>query len=501
LADRKRVFILGLDALEPDYIKRWKDELPNLTKLGEEGCHDLLESTLPYNSPVAWTSFFTGMNAGKHGIFNWGHWREEASSFEPYSYNDIRARTLMEYLSDNNVSCSVLGFPMCYPSRSLEKVVWVCGLFHPESAGISELVSPPGIMNELKENGIELELSRPSQELMKQNMDEYLRQNIGINNRRVDAALHLYENHDIKVTLVLYDVTDHVNHVSQDWDQVKAVYKEADSQLGKVLERLRNDTILMVMSDHGSLKYRNRIAANKLLLEKGHITVRGPDAGDLEQISARIKRKYPYLHPFWKLAPRFLKEHVAKRNRKLKFDHIEEFRALNFYLHNQVYLLDDSLTGRVKEELMSLPGIKEVRTREELYSGPFVSEAPHLLCVTEDERDYLRPFPILGKGPGSYVTEDHSFGGGHRLHGVLYSNLQGDEFREEKRLMDLCPTILSLMGIPVPEEMDGRSLLRSAPEMRKKYDEGYIYPQREATKLSSEEFYYLEEQLKGMGYL
>jgi len=68
----KRVVVLGLDGLEPSLTEQFMQEglLPNLAKLRERGCYLRLGSTWPPISPVAWSSFSTGTNPGKHNIFD-----------------------------------------------------------------------------------------------------------------------------------------------------------------------------------------------------------------------------------------------------------------------------------------------------------------------------------------------------------------------------------------------------------------------------------------------
>jgi len=68
----KRLVILGLDGLSPVLVeKMWeKGELPNMKRLSEQGTFRHLGTTTPGVSPVAWSSFQTGVNPGKHGIFD-----------------------------------------------------------------------------------------------------------------------------------------------------------------------------------------------------------------------------------------------------------------------------------------------------------------------------------------------------------------------------------------------------------------------------------------------
>src|SRR5688572_27593061 len=68
----QKVFVLGFDGMDPTLAKKWMDEgkLPNLQRLAESGTFAKLETTQPSESPVAWASFATGVNPGKHNIYD-----------------------------------------------------------------------------------------------------------------------------------------------------------------------------------------------------------------------------------------------------------------------------------------------------------------------------------------------------------------------------------------------------------------------------------------------
>jgi len=68
----KKFVILGLDGMDPTLTEKFlkEDKLPNLAKLQKKGCFKKLATTIPSISPVAWSSFQTGSNPGKHNIFD-----------------------------------------------------------------------------------------------------------------------------------------------------------------------------------------------------------------------------------------------------------------------------------------------------------------------------------------------------------------------------------------------------------------------------------------------
>jgi predicted AlkP superfamily phosphohydrolase/phosphomutase len=84
---KQRVFVIGFDGMDPTLSRKWMDEgkLPNLKALAEEGVFAPLGSTQPSESPTAWSSFATGVNPGKHNIY------------------DFLTRDLATYLPDFNM--------------------------------------------------------------------------------------------------------------------------------------------------------------------------------------------------------------------------------------------------------------------------------------------------------------------------------------------------------------------------------------------------------------
>jgi len=65
-----KLLFIGIDGMEPSLYEEWKDELPNLRRIEEEGGYAHLKSAFPPLSAPAWASFMTGKNPGNHGILD-----------------------------------------------------------------------------------------------------------------------------------------------------------------------------------------------------------------------------------------------------------------------------------------------------------------------------------------------------------------------------------------------------------------------------------------------
>lgn len=149
LAKVKRVVILGLDGMEPTLVEKYMAEgkMPNLAKLREKGSYQTLGTTLPPLSPVAWSSFLTGCNPGKHNIFDFltidrRNYLPKLSSVDigastrclklgkyriPLGKPAIRglrkSRPFWGYLGDHGIFSSVIRVPITWPPEKFRGVL------------------------------------------------------------------------------------------------------------------------------------------------------------------------------------------------------------------------------------------------------------------------------------------------------------------------------------------------------------------------------------------
>lgn len=138
----KKMIVIGFDGMDPKILKNLMAEgkLPNFKKLSESGGFKELATSIPPQSPVAWSNFITGMNPGGHGIFDFIH-RDPESIF-PYlstSRSESSAKTIgigkwvlplssgkvsllrhgkafWEYLSENGIHTTVFRVPANFPT-------------------------------------------------------------------------------------------------------------------------------------------------------------------------------------------------------------------------------------------------------------------------------------------------------------------------------------------------------------------------------------------------
>lgn len=162
----KKLVILGLDGMDYAMTEKLMDEkkLPNLAKLRKEGCFKPLESTIPPISPVAWSSFQTGVNPGKHNIFDFltrdkKSYQPKLSSVDirgprrkisigkfnlPIGKADIRllrkSKPFWATLGENGIFSSVLRVPITFPPQRVYGVL-LSGMCVPDLRGTQGMFS------------------------------------------------------------------------------------------------------------------------------------------------------------------------------------------------------------------------------------------------------------------------------------------------------------------------------------------------------------------------
>jgi predicted AlkP superfamily phosphohydrolase/phosphomutase len=83
-APKKRLLILGIDGMDPQLLRRLMNEgkMPNFAALASHGSFLPLQTSIPPQSPVAWSNFITGMNPGGHAVFDFIH--RDPATLTPY---------------------------------------------------------------------------------------------------------------------------------------------------------------------------------------------------------------------------------------------------------------------------------------------------------------------------------------------------------------------------------------------------------------------------------
>ncbi|MEW6753125.1 MAG: alkaline phosphatase family protein, partial [Candidatus Latescibacterota bacterium] len=256
----------------------------------------------------------------------------------------------------------------------------------------------------------------------------------------------------------VFDGADRVQHMlwrgrespadgdGQPGEAVREAYVRMDGLVGRVRRRLDEQSALIVLSDHGFTGFRRTLDLNAWLRERGYLAVTADAGADmLEAVDWSRARAYAvgFGGIYLNLRGREARGVVAPG---------EEATALARQIAAELLEVRD---GHARP-------VSHVFRAAEVYRGPYAHEAPDLVVGLQP--GYRVAWRTLTGGVGPCVFEDNPrpWSGDHsvdpaQVPGVLFCDRA--LAARQPHITDVAPTILDLLGVPVPPYMDGRSLV------------------------------------------
>ncbi len=565
MRSKPRVIIMGADGATFDLIGPWVNQgrLPNFARVMREGVHGPLAPAPNMRSAACWTTFYTGKNPGKHGIYEFFETERSDYSIKFLNGSNCAEPSVWHLLDQQGRTSIAVNVPMSYPAEAVKGIV-MGGLCSPgrDSNGFCE---PPTILAELEERfgtyviepgitgcliGGKLNeaVRRLEHELeQKRQVLHYLIDNkewdfCAFVFRSLDSAQHCFWKYMDKTH------PDHDPALKEHYGEVIFnVYAKLDQALGELLDKLGPDDQLMVMSDHGfGKKHAANQQINEWLASRGYLTYLPP--GPIHKRAFRWLFGKTYVLLYGMLTRR-QKEWIAKvlpqareqAKKHLVFGGIDWSRtqAYSEDLFACVHINQagregqgivppeetPALMAQIRRDLLecvdSQSGEKlvdKVMFADEIYSGPHTDKAPDITIRWREDIDIhgiriearegvgTRPPPrtLIPIEDPKFISGDHHFYGVFLAYGSAFA--KGKRI-EDARLMDLIPTALYLLGATIPQDMDGKvlaSALRDGllAEQPPGYGIGEGTTARTSTAdYSDEDEEAVAERLRGLGYL
>lgn len=470
----RRVLVVGFDGATFDVILPMLEQgrLPAFSRVMAEGAWGPLKSTIPAHSAPAWTTFLTGVNPGKHGIYDFTLAR--AGSYDRRIMNtaDIRAARIWDVLSAHGRRSVIMNVPPVYPAEAIHGVM-VTGMLTPRQGGY---VFPPEKAAEIDRvaggYAVDLDYRRIKTD------DEFLAALRRVTEGRLAAAQYLLAHEPWELFVVIFTSSDRLQH--RLWHQraiIEQYYEYLDSILATFMERLDEDTLLCVLSDHGFRAIEKSFSANRWLEAEGFLK-RSPEGKDgsggfgLWEDGASTGRD---LRRLVDLAHMKRKLQIPEVKVRIDWESTAAFYPSAYAQGIRVNLRGrepqgtispgsqyDDLLKRLEARLLAIRDpdtgrniVSAIYRREEVYQGPYVGEAPDLVFLTQDGA-----YEATMEFGEEVLLTKKSGQGMHARDGILM--LFGSSVRagmiHGASICDIPVTVLSCLGLPQPEGVDGRLL-------------------------------------------
>ena len=521
------LLIVGLDGATWDVMQPLAaaGKLPNIARLMANGAWGPLESTIPPLTPSGWTSFMTGANPGKHGLYDFIECEPDGYGMHYTNAGTRRVESLWRILNRHALSAGVINVPWTYPPEPIDGYM-ISGLDTPDAA--SAFVHPPELKQDIAalEGGWPMDPRHLGYMHTDERRQEVLDQIIENEARRTRIAKRLMRERPTDVVAIVFTATDTVQHYFWHYADrshhlhdpagaarfgaaIERVYCEMDRNIGELLAAVSADTRVVLASDHGAGKSPEySICLNQFLAQIGVLRFKS-SPGDAGRRLAPLVRK----------ADAWLRGRLTPRQKALLAKYLPRLRERWEAQYSSYAQIDFAASKAFCNEVLSFPPpiwinvkgqrpsgivepgreyeelvgyivsrlaelrhpqtgqrlIKRAYRKSEIYAGPLLASAPDITLSWWEEDAFLSRPTSAERLDGPLVTRAETaaekksvWTGTHRLQGIFLLSAPGKVRRltraQPARIVDLAPTMLHLLGLPVPQALDGRVLLETLEE-------------------------------------
>lgn len=459
----ERVLIIGLDCATPQFVFGPDGfDLPNIRSLMERGAWGLLRSCDPPITVPAWASMMSSKDAGTLGIYGFRNRKDHSyDGMSTANATAVKEPRVWDILSRAGKKVAVVGVPQTYPVKPVNG--WLtAGFLAPDTS--VEFTYPKALKQEILETIGDYIFD--VKDFRTNERDRLLSRIYGLMENRFAVAKHLLATKPWDFFMMVEMGVDRMHHAFWRFcdpshpnyepgnpyaDVLRDYYRAVDERIGELLSMVGDETAVFVVSDHGAKGMYGGVCINEWLMQEGLLAVRdtldGPkriEDCDIDWSRTKVWGSGGYYGRLF--------FNVRGREPQGIIDpaEYESFR--------------DGVVARI--EAMADPDGEPMGNRayrpEDLYRE-VRGVAPDLFVYFGD----LGWRSVGTVGFGSIYTFENDTGpddANHDYHGIFVMDDRSGRTRGELsglQLMDVAPTVLELMGVPVPADMQGRPIGRA----------------------------------------
>ena len=429
---RKRVIVVALDGVPFSFFPALKEMnlSPVLSSLYQRNGIHPMTTTLPPVSSVAWASFLTGVNPGVHGIT--GFVDRKPDGYSPFvpTAEDLQVSTIYQHLSRIGLRVCSIGVPATFPPAPINGIL-VSGFLAPN---LERSVYPKEEIETLKSFDYKLDIDAWS---ARRSDDSLIAQLPKALSARINTASHYLnkENWDLFVFHILE--TDRLHHFmwrqmmdkeSRALDLFSVLYGQIDRFLQTIMEKLSEETALIILSDHGFTELKKDFYLNRWLIERGYLSLSEQNATNLSGIAPGSK--------LFSMAPGRIYLHLEGKTPNGTILNDQNAESLRKEISESLENVHDPETG--SKVIQKVVDMREEWDLTGFDNSPL--QLPDLIAIPSPG------YELKGELSGSDLFGIDRFSGMHS-YGDAFVYLNGEEKDEKLDITDIQERICSFLGV------------------------------------------------------
>src|SRR3989338_1841270 len=290
-----KVFVIGLDGATLEIIRPLaeKGRLPNFSRLMKEGSFGILKSTIPPITPCAWTSFATGKDPSKHGLYDFNLHEGDPENTKGVNRTFVKAKSLWKILSEAGKRSIVIDVPLTYPPEEINGYM-ISRVMAPQKKNcaypksVYRRLSEDGFIEKkedhilekhgIRKAGVKASAKKSPRRLngkmLRRLRTERIRQNFKEIIRAIDKNMALCEafmkREQWDFFMIVFMSADHAGHSFwHDKVKMRKIYQKLDEAIGEIFRLAGPETIKFIMSDHGFTSIGDSFNINEWLYDRG----------------------------------------------------------------------------------------------------------------------------------------------------------------------------------------------------------------------------------------
>jgi predicted AlkP superfamily phosphohydrolase/phosphomutase len=287
-----RVAVIGLDCADPGLVfDRWLDELPNVRRLVRAGTSGPLRSVDPPITVPAWSCMLTGRDPGELGIY--GFRNRADHSYDSLFVADSRAvktERVWDHFGRAGQHVIVVGVPQTSPPVAVNGELVSC--FLTADTQSDPYTHPADLRTEIE--ALVGPYRVDVRNFRSDDRDRILAEIYAMTEQRFAVSRHLLDTRPWDFFVMVEIGLDRLHHAFWRFmdpahprheaghryrDVIRSYYAYLDDEIGELLERFDDDTVVMVVSDHGARPMEGAVCVNEWLLQEGYLALREPPDG------------------------------------------------------------------------------------------------------------------------------------------------------------------------------------------------------------------------------